>query len=253
MRIQVPAAIAALALSATGALSAPVTLIDSTAWGAAGCIGAASCVIGEATVSAAPQPGATLIETNFRGLAGLGVNFNLNAGAGNPLEPEISGPAAGGGTEKIVIDFKRGQLIDSVVIGHLFSTETFANDPDEEAVIEATGVKGFGTFKLKNVDNTMGIFTVTNPGFASSVVHVDEFTGQFAISNLFASLGPITQLVFSATALQGPSVAGLPGTRGDYSIALVSTTAVPLPAAAWLLLGAMGGLGVLSRRRSRAA
>lgn len=39
------------------------------------------------------------------------------------------------------------------------------------------------------------------------------------------------------------------GSGGQFS---VSTTAVPLPAAAWMLITALGGMGLLARRRSTA-
>ena len=40
---------------------------------------------------------------------------------------------------------------------------------------------------------------------------------------------------------------------GNLAIGGISATVIPLPAAAWLLLGGLGGLGLVSRRRRRAA
>lgn len=244
------AAAVALATMA-GAAQAATTVIDTTSYTAAGCLGATSCMVGDATISAKPQPGATLIETTFRGKAGLGVNFNTNAGPGNTLEPEISGDAAGGGTESVEIAYSIGQFISSIEISHLFSTETFDNDPDEEAVITAFGAKGTGVLTITNTDNTVPFGGFTAVGDAT-VEKIDAFTGTFSITDAFASLGPISKLMFTATSLQGPTVDGKPGTRGDYSISVASTAAVPLPAAAWMLLAGLGGLGYLGRRRARA-
>lgn len=248
MKATFAAAVAMATLA--GAAQAATTVIDQTSYTAAGCLGATSCMVGDATISAKPQPGSTLIETTFRGKAGLGVNFNLNAGAGNPLEPEISGDAAGGGTESIEIAYSIGQFISAIEISHLFSTETFGNDPDEEAVITAFGANGVGVLTITNNDNTLANgFTAVGD---ATVTKLDEFTGSFLISNAFASLGPITKLLFTATSLQGPTVDGTPGTRGDYSISVASTAAVPLPAAGWMLLAGLGGLGYISRRRASA-
>lgn len=64
-------------------------------------------------------------------------------------------------------------------------------------------------------------------------------------------VGNISQIMFRYDS-GGPSATGTPVTSGIGSLTIDNVSAVPLPAAAWLFLGALTALGLGARRRSQA-
>ncbi len=102
-----------------------------------------------------------------------------------------------------------------------------------------------------------GSFRPANTEFELHLGSFNPFaSGSYALGTLlFASTSPGTALITSAASPDtywGPlvNVSGfpLPTTYGNASIQV--TAAVPLPAATWLLLSAIGALTMLNRRRA---
>jgi hypothetical protein len=76
--------------------------------------------------------------------------------------------------------------------------------------------------------------------------------GRFELTGLFGGF-LFDQLSFMAICVDRPAgnvVASCTGDNSDFSISAVATTVIPLPAAAWLMLAGLGGLGLMSRRRA---
>lgn len=93
-------------------------------------------------------------------------------------------------------------------------------------------------FDIEAVENSIGVsFTIT-------------FSDAAAFSTL--TLVDTTGVNFASEYSNLDGEAGDPTTDG-FDIANVSVNAVPLPASALLLLGALGGFGLLSRKRQTAA
>lgn len=238
------AAVAALAASGGAAQAAS---INPTTY--APCLGLAACTIGDAMLSV--TPGDAFTEQNFRGLKGLGVDTagQNDTGANSP---EIQGGTVddqGNPTspaEAVTIMFTVGQFIDELRIGQLYNSESFptGNDPDEIARIEAMGANGTAVLEIQSLDETATGFTANDPSLYDSLARTNRNQGLFTLTGLFKDLGPITKLTFSAPSIDNVDTV-------DYSIAGLTTTAVPLPAPLFLLLGGLGALGYVGRRRRR--
>jgi hypothetical protein len=87
---------------------------------------------------------------------------------------------------------------------------------------------------LDNFDS-VGLFSPNDSSLANLLAHATNPTTSFT----YATLTPGTIYDLVVAEIPGNTVAG------EFAI-----TAVPLPASAWLLLGALGGMGLLARRRT---
>lgn len=193
----------------------------------------AAFAVSAAVLSAAAAPaavvytdGATNPNGAYRGPETLTVNFN-----------------AAGGASALSFDLFGAQSVDG-----------FGNGYDDLFSVALNGVTVFeGYFNLGGGGSDS---VITNTlGWAWSAVTSGPWTGGTATVSGFANLlaGANT---FSVTfAAVGPYNGGNQGT-GDESWALnnldvSSVSPVPLPAAAPLLMAAIGGLGFASRRRAK--
>lgn len=89
---------------------------------------------------------------------------------------------------------------------------------------------------------SVGGFTFTAASFTNIVD---------GLTKSFKAIGSVSGNGFDVTA--GTLQFTTQGGGGGATVSFSSTTVVPLPAAGFLLIGALGGLGVLSRRRKKAA
>jgi hypothetical protein len=234
----VAAATFATVMAAAG--QAGAVLIDPTAYAAAGCLGAVSCVVGGATITAGPLR-ALLDEQDFRGQKGLGVDF---VHTGQPRDPEIQGDLTVVGQEQVSIKFgKNSQIVTDIQLAHFYNPDEFSGDPQEIAIISANGGALSGTLQV--LDNA-GNFIVTGDLNGLGVSLVNSFTGVWQLLDPFGD-NAITSLSF--TAANTPKS----GDNSDYTIALVQTSDVPEPTTLGLLGIGLLGLGMAGMRRRRRA
>lgn len=115
---------------------------------------------------------------------------------------------------------------------------TFNNDPNwKEAVRIEVGMKGDETsFKTAEPNPFVNISTFGNPIFS--------FKGIFDT----VRLTDMTKKVFGGDFTN----ASTKPSTGGFDVDSISVSAVPLPAAGFLLVGALGGLAALRRRRKAA-
>lgn len=204
---------------------------NQAGWSSAGCVGSTSCIVNGIEVMAGPE-GSTFIEQNFQGVVGLGVNTQGD-GTGGPAN-EIQAIYK----EFITLVFPVAVGIANIQIAHFYSTDDFAGDPEEEALIEAV----FG-------DGTTGtifgkVFADATFSFTNAVgTLLSSPAGHYSLTDIFGGKA-VKALTFSA---QFVGSAPRPDDNSDYS--LVSVTPVPVPAAGLLLLGGLGGLAALKRRK----
>ena len=111
---------------------------------------------------------------------------------------------------------------------------------------------GIGDFLQSNGGDTLTV--TTNSGYTSTVTSASIPAGSndFFPQGLFnlASAAPFTSVKIVATDDSGPG--GTPADE-DLAIANLASTPVPLPPSAGLLLSALGGLGVIARKRHPSA
>jgi len=211
------------------------------------CYGSQTCNVGGATLSAQPSPSAQFAEQTLLNLRGIGVAF---AEVGDPLrQPEIQGDLFGGQSEGVRIEFGSPQTLSHIGIGHLANPDLFGADAMEVANITAMGSLGTATLTLQSVSNTGGLgsgFLVNDTSLFSNIVRQDVSSGEFLISDPFSSLGSISSLLFFAS--DTPTTGA---DNSDFSVTLVQTTPVPLPATSLLLLAAMTFLSLFLQRNRR--
>lgn len=211
------------------------------------CFGSATCIVGSATISATPAPGATITEQNLLGLRGIGVAFAI---VGDPLrQPEIQGDIFNGQTEGLRITFSTPQTLSQVGIGHLANPDLFSTDAQEIASVTAIGTLGTATLTLQSLSNTGGLgtgFIVNDTSLFTQVSRLSTNTGEFLIANPFSNLGYINSLQFFA-----PNTPTATVDNSDFSVTLVQTAAVPLPSSGLSLAIAVLALGRFLRRRTR--
>ena len=228
----------ATALSVTG--QAGAITIDDASYTGAGCIGAASCVIGGATLTAGPA-GATFSEQNFGGAQGLGINFVVTGGA---RDLEIQGDPTGSTPEEVAISFATAQVVNEIQLAHFYNPVHFPpNEPAEIANLFHDAILA----TLQVLDDSGNFIAVGfDPG--ATFTQLDTTAGLWRILNPFGSTA-ITSLVFQAA--NTPTATD----NSDYTIALVETSdvAVPEPTTLGLLGIGLIGLGLVGRRFRRSA
>lgn len=248
------AAAAALALAPMAA-GAVATTLDKAAYDAAGCVGAAGCVIDGgggtvATLTALPQTGdadtALFSEQNYGGVRGLGVDFTTGAGA----EPEIQFSTK---PERVRIEFNLPQTISEITLAHFYYDGFFSggDEPDETAIIRAFSGAISQTqtpTRTGDTDFTVGYTGVGTPTVAAiNQGGSNPYRGGLvSLTGLFGDLAGITKLEFEAGAPLNAS------DTSDYSIDKV-VSVVPAPFGALLIGSAFLVAGALRRRGRTAA
>jgi hypothetical protein len=109
-------------------------------------------------------------------------------------------------------------------------------------------------------------FTLTGPaGLGAAVISVESPTTRDITGlnlALYAGSTPVGVPLATGSSINLLSISGGPydlyvtgdatGTKGGYYVGGVTTSPVPLPAAAWLLLSGLAGVGAMARRRRAA-
>jgi hypothetical protein len=188
------------ALASTPALAQQGFAIDPSSWSE--CIGATSCAIGQATVSAI---GGQLAEKTLNDSTGLGVS-------GGPSGEEID---IG---ETLQVEFDEPRTVAAIQVLFLFNGPEF-DDQAEVAKITADGV----TYTLA-VGNDADDASASWDG-AGSVescgTTTESGTGCFLINGPFAA--PVSELSFTA-APGGPPAGGEGGNESDFSLGFIDVT-----------------------------
>jgi hypothetical protein len=138
-----------------------------------------------------------------------------------------------------VVEFQFGNPSGQLFFGPGSLLEiTFNNNPNwKEAVRIEVGMKGdAGSFKTAEPNPFVNISTSGNPVFS--------FKGIFDT----VRLTDLTMALFGDDFTNASTQLS----TGGFDVDSISVTAVPLPAAGFLLVGALGGLAALRRRRKAA-
>jgi hypothetical protein len=224
----------AAVIAVTG--QAGAVLINSASYTAAGCLGAANCVIGSATLTAGPA-NATFDEQNFGGAQGLGISF-INTG--QPRDPEIQGDK--GSVEQVAISFGTPQIVNEIDLAQFYNPVHFGpSEPNEIAQI----FNGLVLATLQVFDDS-GTHLALGFDPGATFAQLDTTAGLWQILNPFGNT-PISGLVF--TAADTPTTTD----NSDYSIALLQTSAVPEPSTLSLIGLGLLGVGALRRWRRKGA
>jgi hypothetical protein len=200
-------------------------------------LGGPSCTVNGATVNASGDAGANLTNVTFRGNDAIGVGPASN----DQRDLELQGGADGG--ESLTVDFTTPQFVDSILLAAFYNPEEFGGDPEEIARIEGTGAFGTALLEITNFGNQSNELTSNDPNLFGDLTRTSTEDGTVSITDLFTSLGPVTQLVFTAANTPKGS------DNSDYAVASIQTSPVPLPAGALLLPAAIAGLGFVRRAR----
>jgi hypothetical protein len=225
----------AAALLITLAMSQPVsaTLIDPTTW--LGCVGAAGCGIGNASLSAQPS-GRAFEDKTVADQTGLGISGQTGG------EIDIG--------EMFNVSYGVSEAINAIRIVFIFNGPEF----DDVAEVARVTVNGGTSYSLSvsgtadNLATWSGLGSVVSCGPTTSAG-----SGCFEISNPFGD-SLINSLSF--TAVTGGTPMGGPGTnQSDYAIGSIRGTpippvSVPEPNTILLLGAGLIGLGLLRRRRA---
>jgi hypothetical protein len=236
------------ALSSSGSGRGGVAVI------AASCIAFASSQACADTVyydfSSVPQ-GTTVTPYTLQG-ASFG-----SPGDGNSLVVNSSNPTGGvyvfGGNNGLYSSFGASVSILTTAGNAAFVPLGLSTELDISFAQTQTGLGfqfGIGDFLQSNGGDTLTV--TTNGGYSGTVTDATIPAGSNDLfpQGLFnlAGANPFTTVKIVATDNSGPG--GAPADE-DLAIANLSSTPVPLPASAWLLLGALGGVGVMARPRRR--
>jgi hypothetical protein len=212
---------------------------------------------------------AKLITQNYATTGVKATGIGVGTGGSGTASAEVQATLA----EKIQIDYATSvgpvlQSFNQIVIAHLYNPDTFGagGDPKEVARITATNTATGASqvVSLQSLGDAANQFTLSGTGVGGTGSAVRTGTdgtpltgvrqGRFELTGLFGGF-LFDQLSFMAICVDRPAgneVASCSGDNSDFSISAVATTVVPLPAAGLLLFGALGGLGLMSRRRKAA-
>lgn len=109
--------------------------------------------------------------------------------------------------------------------------------------IEIVTGSGSTFFTGTDIAAAAGLITDPLPGFGNY--------NRIALVSFSAELDPITRVIFESPFDGAPGVSNPSGIAFEFSN--LTATPIPLPAAAWLLLSGLAGLGLLGRKRAAAA
>jgi hypothetical protein len=208
----VAAAAGAVLLAVTPALASVVYDFDPVSGQSVGASGSVS-ITGSDGVTIATFSSTNPTPSGFGGAFAFGPNGGTYSSLGNTV---LSSQGFAG--ETLSISFSRAQtgLSFDFAIGDFFA----ANGGDSITVTANNGASAY-----------------------TQTAAIPSGSGDFYPQGLFSISGVPAFTSLTVTASDG---------AGPESFAIANMTSVPLPAAVWMLLGGLGGLGLLARREARA-